>query len=191
MVHEFNGGPEFSSVQAQNSCGRDLARAVGAPFVPITPTFPWLGPLGLIPLPTRWKIRFGKPMDLAPYDEKAADEKKPETAKPEEKAEDEKKDEAKPAPEGAKPKPQDVKVKIDFENVSQRILALPMPPRRYVSLQAGKPGVLYAVEEPPFAPGTEEIIDAGVEQGPAMGANDFAQLVLNDAAGGETGARVR
>ena len=29
------------------------ARAgVGAPFVPITPTFPWLGPLGLIPLPS-------------------------------------------------------------------------------------------------------------------------------------------
>ena len=31
---------------------KPLARALGAPFVPITPTFPWLGPLGLIPLPS-------------------------------------------------------------------------------------------------------------------------------------------
>ena len=30
---------------------KPLARAIGAPFVPITPTFPWLGPLGLVPLP--------------------------------------------------------------------------------------------------------------------------------------------
>ena len=30
-----------------------LARIAGAPFVPITPTFPWLGPLGLVPLPSR------------------------------------------------------------------------------------------------------------------------------------------
>ena len=29
-----------------------LARAFGAPYAPITPTFPWLGPLGLIPLPS-------------------------------------------------------------------------------------------------------------------------------------------
>ena len=28
-----------------------LARSVGLPFVPVTPTFPWLGPLGLLPLP--------------------------------------------------------------------------------------------------------------------------------------------
>ena len=42
-----------------------LARAVGAPFVPITPTFPWLGPLGLIPLPSRWRIEFCEPIDLS------------------------------------------------------------------------------------------------------------------------------
>ena len=39
-----------------------LARAVGAPFVPITPTFPWLGPLGLVPLPSRWRIEFCEPI---------------------------------------------------------------------------------------------------------------------------------
>lgn len=34
-------------------------RAVGAPYVPITPFFPALGPLGLLPLPTRWTCTFG------------------------------------------------------------------------------------------------------------------------------------
>lgn len=39
-----------------------LARPLGLPFVPFTPTFPWLGPLGLVPLPSRWQIRFDKPV---------------------------------------------------------------------------------------------------------------------------------
>jgi 1-acyl-sn-glycerol-3-phosphate acyltransferase len=38
------------------------ARAVGLPFLPVTPTFPWLGPLGLLPLPSKWRIRFGAPI---------------------------------------------------------------------------------------------------------------------------------
>ncbi|MBN8615678.1 MAG: acyltransferase family protein, partial [Deltaproteobacteria bacterium] len=42
-----------------------LARFLGVPFLPITPTFPLLGPLGLVPLPSRWVIRFGKPIDLS------------------------------------------------------------------------------------------------------------------------------
>ncbi len=33
------------------------------PWLPITPTFPWLGPLGLLPLPARWRIRIGEPID--------------------------------------------------------------------------------------------------------------------------------
>jgi 1-acyl-sn-glycerol-3-phosphate acyltransferase len=40
-----------------------LARTFGAPYLPITPTFPLLGPLGLVPLPTKWTIRFGPPLD--------------------------------------------------------------------------------------------------------------------------------
>ncbi|HEX8497392.1 MAG TPA: lysophospholipid acyltransferase family protein [Actinomycetales bacterium] len=39
-----------------------LARMLGLPFLPITPTFPWLGPLGLLPLPSKWLIEFGEPM---------------------------------------------------------------------------------------------------------------------------------
>ena len=39
-----------------------LARLLGLPYIPITPTFPWLGPLGLIPLPSKWIIQFGSPI---------------------------------------------------------------------------------------------------------------------------------
>ncbi len=39
-----------------------LARPLGLPFIPVTPTFPWLGPLGAIPLPTKWSIHFGAPL---------------------------------------------------------------------------------------------------------------------------------
>ncbi|HEU5483769.1 MAG TPA: lysophospholipid acyltransferase family protein [Microlunatus sp.] len=37
-----------------------LARALGAPYFPITPLFPWFGVLGLIPLPSKWIIQFGE-----------------------------------------------------------------------------------------------------------------------------------
>ncbi|MEV1292440.1 lysophospholipid acyltransferase family protein [Pseudonocardia sp. NPDC049635] len=39
-----------------------LARLFGAPYFPITPTFPLLGPAGLIPLPSKWYIEFGEPI---------------------------------------------------------------------------------------------------------------------------------
>ncbi len=39
-----------------------LARLLGVPYVPITPTFPLLGPLGLLPLPSKWIIEFGEPI---------------------------------------------------------------------------------------------------------------------------------
>jgi tricorn protease len=45
-------------------------------------------------------------------------------------------------------------VTVDVENILQRVLSLPMPPRRYTGLQAGKPGTLLALEQPPSAPGT-------------------------------------
>jgi 1-acyl-sn-glycerol-3-phosphate acyltransferase len=53
---------------------RPVARAVGAPFVPITPTFPWLGPLGLVPLPSKWRIEFCEPIDLSHHGPDAADD---------------------------------------------------------------------------------------------------------------------
>jgi 1-acyl-sn-glycerol-3-phosphate acyltransferase len=42
-----------------------VGRPFGLPYFPITPTFPLLGPLGVIPLPTKWSIDFGDPLDLS------------------------------------------------------------------------------------------------------------------------------
>jgi 1-acyl-sn-glycerol-3-phosphate acyltransferase len=52
-----------------------VARLLGAPHVPITPTFPLLGPLGAIPLPSRWRIAFGAPIDLAGLGPDAAEDR--------------------------------------------------------------------------------------------------------------------
>jgi len=51
-----------------------IARLLGLPYFPITPTFPALGPLGLIPLPTRWHIHFGTPIPTDHLDPSAADD---------------------------------------------------------------------------------------------------------------------
>jgi len=48
-----------------------LGKMLGMPLLPITPTFPWLGPLGVIPLPTKWYIQFGKIIRYDKYDESA------------------------------------------------------------------------------------------------------------------------
>jgi 1-acyl-sn-glycerol-3-phosphate acyltransferase len=44
---------------------KSIARLFGLPYFPITPTFPWLGPLGLVPLPSKWLIEFGKPIETS------------------------------------------------------------------------------------------------------------------------------
>jgi 1-acyl-sn-glycerol-3-phosphate acyltransferase len=49
-----------------------LARLIGAPFFPVTPTFPWLGPLGAVPLPSKWRIEFCDPIDTTRYGPEAA-----------------------------------------------------------------------------------------------------------------------
>jgi 1-acyl-sn-glycerol-3-phosphate acyltransferase len=51
-----------------------LARAFGLPYFPITPTFPLLGPLGVIPLPSKWRIEFGEPISMDDYPEDAAED---------------------------------------------------------------------------------------------------------------------
>lgn len=43
-----------------------LARPLGIPYIPVTPTLPLLGPLGLIPLPSKWTIVFGEPILFSP-----------------------------------------------------------------------------------------------------------------------------
>jgi len=49
-----------------------MARILGAPYFPLTPTFPWLGPLGTIPLPSKWRIEFCEPIETAEHGPEAA-----------------------------------------------------------------------------------------------------------------------
>ncbi len=51
-----------------------IARLLGLPYFPVTPTFPWLGPVGLIPLPSQWHIHFGEPIPTADFPADAADD---------------------------------------------------------------------------------------------------------------------
>jgi tricorn protease len=71
------------------------------------------------------------PSPLAPEsdEEKVQEEKKPDAPKP---------------PDRKEP----VTVTIDFENIGQRILALPIPARNYASMGASKSGTIYLIENP-------------------------------------------
>jgi 1-acyl-sn-glycerol-3-phosphate acyltransferase len=52
-----------------------LSRLIGAPYFPVTPTFPALGPLGVVPLPSKWRIEFCEPIDTSQYGPDAADDR--------------------------------------------------------------------------------------------------------------------
>jgi 1-acyl-sn-glycerol-3-phosphate acyltransferase len=41
-----------------------LKEVLNVPYIPVTPLFPLFGVLGAVPLPTRWHIRFGPPIEL-------------------------------------------------------------------------------------------------------------------------------
>lgn len=53
------------------SDARPVARLFGFPYFPVTPFFPWLGPLGLVPLPTKWLVELGEPIRTDEYPEDA------------------------------------------------------------------------------------------------------------------------
>jgi 1-acyl-sn-glycerol-3-phosphate acyltransferase len=46
---------------------KPLARLLGTPYFPVTPLFPLLGPLGMVPLPSKWYIEFGEPVRTDAY----------------------------------------------------------------------------------------------------------------------------
>jgi 1-acyl-sn-glycerol-3-phosphate acyltransferase len=46
---------------------RTVARLLGLPYLPVTPTFPLLGLLGAVPLPSKWLIEFCPPIETAGY----------------------------------------------------------------------------------------------------------------------------
>ncbi len=97
-------------------------------------------------------LRKDLPSPIAPEsdDEKVGEEKKDEN-----KASDENKGKEGEKKEEKEKKP--VHVTIDFANIGQRILALPIPAENYVGLSAGKTGELFLAELPPvvigFTPG--------------------------------------
>jgi 1-acyl-sn-glycerol-3-phosphate acyltransferase len=51
-----------------------LARLFGLPYFPVTPLFPLAGPLGLVPLPSKWHIQFGEPIVTEDFDESMAED---------------------------------------------------------------------------------------------------------------------
>jgi len=53
---------------------KPLARRLGLPYFPITPTFPLLGPLGIIPLPSKWIIAIGEPIPTVHHGPEAAED---------------------------------------------------------------------------------------------------------------------
>jgi 1-acyl-sn-glycerol-3-phosphate acyltransferase len=54
---------------------RLLARLLGTPYFPLTPTFPALGALGAVPLPSKWRIEFCPPIDLSAYGPDVAEDR--------------------------------------------------------------------------------------------------------------------
>ena len=52
-----------------------VARLIGAPYFPVTPTFPLLGPLGIVPLPSKWRIEFLEPIETASYGPEGAEDR--------------------------------------------------------------------------------------------------------------------
>jgi 1-acyl-sn-glycerol-3-phosphate acyltransferase len=65
------GGEESSPLLYRFDTLADLLRI---PYLPVTPTFPALGALGLLPAPTKWRIKFGEPIPFDNYGPEAADD---------------------------------------------------------------------------------------------------------------------
>jgi 1-acyl-sn-glycerol-3-phosphate acyltransferase len=53
---------------------RPVARLLGLPYFPVTPFWPWLGPVGMIPLPSKWRIQFHPPVGVADLPLNAAED---------------------------------------------------------------------------------------------------------------------
>jgi tricorn protease len=102
-------------------------------------------------------LKKGVPSPLAREsdEEKPAEEQKESTDKPKEKDA--------PKDDKSKDKPKTEPTSIDFDGIDQRIVALPLPPAEYRSLQAGPAGQIYYLEEPRTVRGTPALRG---EQGP-------------------------
>ena len=92
------------------------------------------------------------PSPLAPESDDEKEKKEAEKKK-------DKKDEAKDPP----------KVKVDLEDLDQRTLALPVPPKNYVGLLAGKAGTIFLVEGPAVVTLDDGPGEAARRRGPSTG----------------------
>lgn len=63
------GAEEIYPVLAKSSL---MARLLDVPYFPITPAWPWLGLLGTVPLPTKWSVTFGEPIETVSFGVEAA-----------------------------------------------------------------------------------------------------------------------
>jgi tricorn protease len=91
-----------------------------------------------------------KPQDETKSEEKPGADKSDKSSDKSAQDKDEKKDEKKEEKkeEAAKTPEKTPEVKIDFENINQRILALPIPAKNYDRMLAGKAHILYLTEGP-------------------------------------------
>jgi 1-acyl-sn-glycerol-3-phosphate acyltransferase len=51
-----------------------VAKFLGLPYFPVTPFWPWFGPLGMIPLPSKWRIQFHAPIHVEDNPPEAAED---------------------------------------------------------------------------------------------------------------------
>jgi tricorn protease len=121
-------------------------------------------------------LRKDLPSPLAPEsdEEKAKPADKPEQGKAEEKKADAKAAPAKEKGKEAEKPKEPEKVGIDFDGLGQRILALPIPARNYLGLEAGKEGVLFILEGSQIAGAS-----AGSSQPPTLHKFDLATRKLD------------
>lgn len=103
-------------------------------------------------------LRNDLPSPVAPEsdEEKVTEEKKEDKkdeAKPADKTAEKAEAAQPPAPGGRPPKKPPEPVRIDFEAIDQRIIALPIPGRNYVNLVTGKANTIFVLELPPAGPG--------------------------------------
>ncbi|MGA8044116.1 MAG: PDZ domain-containing protein [Terracidiphilus sp.] len=137
FLSSTNDGPSQAGIDLSS-----LDRSqTSAPYVVV------LAKDGASPIPPESDDEKVKDEKKSDSDKSADDQKKSDTAKDESKSADEK-----ATGESAKDKDKEkpVTVTVDLENIGNRILSLPIPPRNYESLDAGKAGVLYLEEGSPF-----------------------------------------
>ncbi|MFL6216043.1 MAG: PDZ domain-containing protein [Blastocatellia bacterium] len=94
------------------------------------------------------KVQPDKKDDAKPADKPADATANAAAGKPADQAGEKKPDEARPAAAGPPAKKEAEPVRIDFDDIGQRIVALPIPARDYVDLQVGRGNLLYIVEQP-------------------------------------------